>query len=71
MICDVAVCSVSTSHGTMNWSALCDYGISWSYWVDIFVSIPINRVESKKEGKDQESIQSSSTPDPGYPWEAW
>ena len=24
--------------------------------------------KSKKEGKDQESIQSSSTPDPGYLW---
>ena len=38
---------------------------------DVFVSIPVNRDESKKEGKDQESIQSSTTPDPGYPWEAW
>ena len=26
--------------------------------------------ESKKEGKDQESIQSSTTPDPGYQWES-
>ena len=26
-------------------------------------------LESKKEGKDQESIQSSTTPDPGYQWE--
>ena len=25
-------------------------------------------VESKKEGRDQESIQSSTTPDPGYKW---
>ena len=24
---------------------------------------------SKKEGKDEESIQSSTTPDPGYQWE--
>ena len=24
---------------------------------------------SKKEGKDQESIKSSTTPDPGYQWE--
>ena len=23
---------------------------------------------SKKDGKDQESIQSSATPDPGYQW---
>ena len=27
-------------------------------------------IQSKKEGKDQESIQSSTTPDPGYPWES-
>ena len=26
--------------------------------------------ESKKEGKDQESIQSSTTPDPGYQYES-
>ena len=26
--------------------------------------------KSTKEGKDQESIQSSSTPDPGYQWES-
>ena len=26
-------------------------------------------IESKKEGKDQESIHSSNTADPGYQWE--
>ena len=26
-------------------------------------------LQSKKESKDQESIQSSTTPDPGYQWE--
>ena len=26
--------------------------------------------KSKKEGKDQESIQSSTAPDPGYQWES-
>ena len=26
--------------------------------------------KSKKGGKDQESIQSSTTPDPGYQWES-
>ena len=26
--------------------------------------------KSTKEGKDQESIQSSTTPDPGYQWES-
>ena len=25
--------------------------------------------KSKEDGKDQESIQSSTTPDPGYQWE--
>ena len=25
---------------------------------------------NKKDGKDQESIQSSTTPDPGYQWES-
>ena len=30
----------------------------------------VNRkYNSNKEGKDQESIQSSTTPDPGYQWE--
>ena len=27
-------------------------------------------IESKKRCKDQESIQSSTTPDPGYQWES-
>ena len=27
-------------------------------------------IKSKKDGKDQESIQSSTTPDPGYQWES-
>ena len=26
--------------------------------------------QSKKEGKDKEQIQSSTTPDPGYQWES-
>ena len=27
-------------------------------------------MQSKKDGKDQESIQSSTTPGPGYQWES-
>ena len=27
-------------------------------------------IQSKKDGKDQESIQSSTTPEPGYQWES-
>ena len=30
----------------------------------------IDSCQSKKEGKDQESIQSSTKPDPGYQWES-
>ena len=26
-------------------------------------------IKSKKDGKDQESIHSSTTPDPGYQWD--
>ena len=33
-------------------------------------SIKIWKNESKKAGKDQELIQSSPTPDPGYQWES-
>ena len=33
-------------------------------------TIYIYKYTSKKEGKDQESIQSSTTPDPGYQWES-
>ena len=32
-------------------------------------SIGCSIYQSKKEGKDQESIQPSTTPDPGYQWE--
>ena len=28
----------------------------------------VHTKQSKREGKDQESIQSSTTPDPGYQW---
>ena len=27
---------------------------------------PVHHIFSKKDGKDQETIQSSTTPDPGY-----
>ena len=30
----------------------------------------VSDFSEKKEGKDQESIQSSTTPDPGYQWES-
>ena len=30
----------------------------------------IKPVQRKKDSKDQESIQSSTTPDPGYQWES-
>ena len=31
-------------------------------------TFPVADTQSKEEGKDQESIQSSTTPDPGYQW---
>ena len=36
----------------------------------LLITVHYNYFESKKEGKDQESIQSSTTPDPGYQWES-
>ena len=33
-------------------------------------SVTSSNKKIKKEGKDQESIQSSTTPDPGYQWES-
>ena len=38
--------------------------VSYAYII-IFI-----KQKSKKECKDQESIQSSTTPDPGYQWES-
>ena len=32
--------------------------------------IPKNSQQNKKEGKDREWIQSTTTPDPGYQWES-
>ena len=46
-------------------------------WGIQYVSVPNTLIrlytlsyKSKKDGKDQESIQSSTTPDPGYQWES-
>ena len=36
----------------------------------ILIILISNESKSKKKGKDQESIQSSTTPDPGYQWES-
>ena len=32
--------------------------------------VHVHHYKSKKEGKDQESIKSSTTPDPEYQWES-
>ena len=40
---------------------------------NVSVTLMIGRLriyKSKKKGKDQESIQPSTTPDPGYQWES-
>ena len=34
------------------------------------LKLKVAQLQSKKEGKDQASIQSSTTPDPGYQWES-
>ena len=34
----------------------------------LLIPLHVNNIE--EEGKDQESIQSSTTPDPGYQWES-
>ena len=39
-------------------------------WLPILKHSAQNAQESKKEGNDQESIQSSTTPEPGYQWES-
>ena len=41
-------------------------------WFNTYYCLFINYCidHSKKEGKDQESIQSSTTPDPEYQWES-
>ena len=36
----------------------------------MLISIGDWLMQSKKDGKDQESIQSSTAPDPGYQWES-
>ena len=50
---------VLCSRGDVGWSVVRDCGISWSY-----------SHLSKQGCKDQESIQSSTIPDPGYQWES-
>ena len=40
------------------------------YMIAVVMKGPMGSLLSTKEGKDQESIQSSTTPDPGYHWES-
>ena len=39
-------------------------------WESIY-HMPLKLILSKKSGKDQESMQSSTTPDPGYHMGKW
>ena len=43
-----------------------------TFLIKLFMRVWVGRemALSKKEGKDQESIQSSTTPGPGYQWES-
>ena len=34
-------CSVALPHGVLDWFAVCDCGISWSYSLTLVVSVPI------------------------------
>ena len=44
-----------------------DYNINSSIFYEGYSCLPeVYNMESKKSGKDQESIRSSTTPDPGY-----
>ena len=45
---------------------VCVIGISKSFHSFLFKLCIMIDVQSKKDDKDQESIQSSTTPDPGY-----
>ena len=48
------------------------YISSDTYKFTVYSSIlMIHNIKSKKGGEDQESIQSSTTPDPGYHMEKW
>ena len=46
-----------------------DFRCLHSLYDDDF-SFTQDMTQSKKEAKDQDSIQSSTTPDPGYQWES-
>ena len=37
---------------------------------DVYYKSKLKVIQIKKEGKDQESIQSSTSSDPGYQWES-
>ena len=46
------------------------YDLDLNFVQSLPTEYPSSWPKSKKEGKDQESIQSSTTPDPGYQWES-
>ena len=56
------------SMGQIKWRTDCKFSQSEATR-SLFPSKTIVK-QSKKENKDQESIQSSTTPDPGYQWES-
>ena len=59
---------VSYIPGICNFVFLRAGGIYTHAFFNIFICKA--HVQRNKEGKDQESIQSSTTPDPGYHWES-
>ena len=67
-----AATAVLLAVGTANIKAVAiDTACILLYVLFIFTThVYIGFIESKKESKDRESIQSSTTPDPGYHWES-
>ena len=57
-------------HVLVSFFFLWDRGIKMVSFVTFVTVASLIPYQSKKEGKDQESIQSSTTPDPGYQWES-
>ena len=57
--------SLTLPHGVIGWSIVYDCGISWPYSLTFYriANLAITDTKSKEPDKDQESIQSSCTPD--------
>ena len=65
-------CSVSFPHDVVGWSVFVVFPVKYDYKLSqkTMSTLSIYKIailkKSKEEGKDQESIQSNTTPDPGH-----